>query len=261
MRLTEILYCVYAGTLLGIAALPATAAECTASSGSNRVALIELYTSEGCSSCPPADRWLSRIASLGFGPGRVVPLAMHVDYWDRLGWPDRFAQSLFSERQRAMAALNGAGFVYTPQVLVNGKDFRGWSGGAFSSRIDQLNRLPARARVQASVSAPAADQIAVKVAATAPREDSPALYVALYENGLSSEVRAGENAGSTLRHDYVVREWRGPIPIDGKTDIAWQGAFTLKPGWNASQMGVAAFVQNAQNGEVLQAIQLALCKG
>jgi hypothetical protein len=100
-------------------ALPsAHAATCTATSGPARASLLELYTSEGCSSCPPADRWLSQMP-----PRRdVVPLAFHVDYWDRLGWKDRFAQAAFSQRQRARN--RGAGWVYTPQVMLDGAERR-----------------------------------------------------------------------------------------------------------------------------------------
>src|SRR5215218_3837153 len=100
------------------------AAECTATSARHRVPLLELYTSEGCDSCPPADRWISSLASRGYGSDRVVVLAFHVDYWDRLGWPDRFAQTRFTERQRAINDRNRSRVIYTPQLVLNGKDYR-----------------------------------------------------------------------------------------------------------------------------------------
>ena len=109
---------------------PALAAGCTASSGPNRAVLLELYTSEGCSSCPPADQWISQIAAHGFSADRVIPLALHVDYWDYIGWQDKYAKSVFSARQRDQAALWRYSTVYTPQVMLNGQDFRSWSNGA-----------------------------------------------------------------------------------------------------------------------------------
>src|SRR5438270_8352522 len=91
-------------------------ADCTARSPDHSVALLELYTSEGCDSCPPADRWLSRFDQTSVAD-RVVPLALHVDYWDRLGWKDRFASPAYTERQREQTRRQGSSFVYTPQVM------------------------------------------------------------------------------------------------------------------------------------------------
>lgn len=105
--------------LLLIALVSASAfaeAACVATSAAQAPALVELYTSEGCNSCPPADRWLSRLPR----DGSVIPLAFHVDYWDYLGWRDRFASAQFSERQRQQLSVNGSRFPYTPQVVVNG---------------------------------------------------------------------------------------------------------------------------------------------
>ena len=124
-----------------------TPAECSVSSGTSRVALLELYTSEGCSSCPPADRWLSGLAAKGVNSERVVPLALHVDYWDYIGWRDRFAHPGFSERQRQMAVLGNSTLVYTPQVMLNGRDFRNWRnsgrGRRPSVRHDHASRVMA----------------------------------------------------------------------------------------------------------------------
>src|ERR1043165_160036 len=104
----------------------ALAASCKAESGNRTVALVELYTSEGCSSCPPADRWLSGLAARGFGAGRVVPLALHVDYWDYIGWKDPYGRREFSLRQRKLSQLQRMALVYTPQVLIQGRDFPRW---------------------------------------------------------------------------------------------------------------------------------------
>src|SRR3954462_13042430 len=106
-----------------IASSAALGAECTASSRQTRVPLLELYTSEGCDSCPPTDRWVSELPARGYPPDRLVVLAFHVDYLGRLGWPDRFAQARFSDRQRAVNSRVGARVIYTPQLMLNGKDY------------------------------------------------------------------------------------------------------------------------------------------
>src|SRR3954469_25856231 len=98
--------------------------KCTARSGDKTAALVELYTSEGCDSCPPADRWLSSLGAQGYAPDRIVPIALHVDYWDYIGWKDPYAHAAHSARQRKMARLARAAMVYTPQVLLQGRDFR-----------------------------------------------------------------------------------------------------------------------------------------
>jgi hypothetical protein len=117
--------------LLVIAPPAVIAASCNARSGPKTVALVELYTSEGCNSCPPADRWLSGLGAQGYGPDRVVPLALHVDYWDYIGWKDPYAKREFSQRQRKLTLLQRQALVYTPQVMLQGKDFRGWGARAF----------------------------------------------------------------------------------------------------------------------------------
>ncbi|HQR60097.1 MAG TPA: DUF1223 domain-containing protein [Methylophilaceae bacterium] len=246
--------------LFALISLPVAAAECSATSGRNRVALLELYTSEGCSSCPPADRWLSGLAAAGYAGDRVIPLALHVDYWDTIGWKDRFAKPGFSARQREMAGLGHAGFVYTPQVMLNGRDYLGVGNPArFAADIAAINRNPARANIQLTLSQPGADSLEVSAAAQAGKQDSPLLYVALYENNLNTAVRAGENGGASLHHDYVVREWLGPYPID-KTTTPWRHKLRLDPEWKSPEMGVAAFVQSRASGEVLQAMALKLCE-
>ena len=109
--------------------MPAQATPCSAQSAGTTTALVELYTSEGCDSCPPADRWLSSLGARGYAPDRVVPIALHVDYWDYIGWKDPYARQAYSARQRKMASLARAAMVYTPQVLLQGRDFRALGRG------------------------------------------------------------------------------------------------------------------------------------
>ena len=140
--------------VLAAAGVQAQPAACTATSGPGTAALVELYTSEGCSSCPPADRWLSTLRESGFGPERLVPLGLHVDYWDYIGWRDPFATALFSARQRELAAITRARVVYTPQVVLSGKDYRGWgSRSRFAEAVRAVNATAARAHITLTLSA------------------------------------------------------------------------------------------------------------
>jgi len=238
------------------AALGAAGA-CAATSPAHTVALVELFTSEGCSSCPPADEWMRRLPEAGFDATRVVPLSLHVDYWDYIGWRDRFAMAQFTERQRRYSSLNGLRFVYTPQVVLAGRDYRAWHGGGFGRDVRAVNARAARAAITVALEPLAAGASNVRVQAQAAgRADGAALHVAVYESGLTSEVRSGENRGATLRHDYVVREWIGPVALDGagRAEVAQRIA-------HGGRGGVAAFVQDERSGEVLQATALAHCGG
>jgi len=251
--------------LLSFALVPqALALQCSAQSGPRTTALVELYTSEGCNSCPPADRWLRTLGAKGFPPERVVPLALHVNYWDYIGWKDPFAQQRFSERQRRLAQVLRAHVVYTPQVTLQGKDFRSWtSAGAFEQAVAKINARPAAARIALQLQTGPPDTLDAEVRAElldAAQAADAALYLARYENRLVSRVSAGENEGRTLEHDYVVFEWLGPIPFTGGK-IAERRALRLGPRAVPAHSGVAAFVQNRRTAEVLQALMLPACPG
>ena len=249
-------------------ALPmlAQAATCTRQSPAHTLALIELYTSEGCSSCPPADRWLGELPRR-FAADQVVPLALHVDYWDYLGWRDPFAAPQFTQRQRALSRSGGRSFVYTPAVFAGMKEFRGWSDrDDFARRVKAINEQPARADIAlefADTQAGAATLTArFSVPAIADRAAELEGVLVLYENRLTSEIRAGENRGETLHHDFVVRYWSDPVAIDARTGRAELSAkIDLPARWNRARLGVAAFVQTAQSGVVLQAVAMPGCTG
>jgi hypothetical protein len=236
-----------------------SAAQCTAQSGPGTAALVELYTSEGCSSCPPADRWLSGLSDRYPG-GSLVPLALHVDYWDYIGWKDPYAKREFSLRQRKLTQLQRMAFVYTPQVMLQGRDFRGWGGKAFDEALARINAQPARASLQLAILG-VEEGAVLEVETTAklvhPSDDA-ALYVAAYRGRLESQVKAGENRGRRLRHDYVVLEWLGPFSFKG-TGLTERRKLPLLPGAVAANSGVAAFVQDRRSGEVLQALLRSTC--
>jgi hypothetical protein len=240
---------------------PAQAAQCRASSGPHTTALVELYTSEGCDSCPPADRWLQGLAGRGLAPDRVVPLSLHVNYWDYIGWKDPYAQQRFADRQRKLAQAMKARIVYTPQVLLQGQDFRAWGGRAFDEAVARINARPPKAAISLALAGGRGDTLDVEARAELlqPDEDA-ALFLATYENRLVSNVSAGENRGRTLSHDYVVFEWLGPIPFHGGR-VAERRALPLLPRAVPANSGVAAFVQNRRTAEVLQALMLPACPG
>jgi hypothetical protein len=232
---------------------------CTATSGPGTAALVELYTSEGCSSCPPADRWLSTLRGSELGSERLVPLALHVDYWDYIGWRDPFAMPLYSARQRELAAIHRARVVYTPQVVLAGKDYRGWSSRRLAETVAAVNATAARARITLALSPGAGGTTGLRATAGVPerkdREDA-VLYLARYENGLSTRVERGENRGKTLNHDFVAREWWGPLALTATGDATFERSLDARP---LARGGVAAFVQSRRTGEVLQALALAAC--
>lgn len=246
----------------------AQAMRCSAQSGATTTALVELYTSEGCDSCPPADRWLSSLGGKGYAPDQVVPIALHVDYWDYIGWKDPYARQAFSARQRKMAALARAAVVYTPQVLLQGRDFRAWReggnpGGAFEQEVAKINARPAKARIALLLDARGRDAFEVDVSAelldVRQRADA-ALYLGSYENKLVSDVKAGENRGKTLPHDFVVLQWAGPLEFKAAKLVERQ-RLALLPKAVPANSGVVAFVQNRSSGEVLQALMLPACPG
>ncbi len=218
---------------------------------STRVSLLELYTSEGCNSCPPTDRRVSALPR-PFVPEKLVVLAFHVDYWNYLGWPDRFSQRAFTARQQALVRVNGLRTAYTPQLVLNGRDYRGF--GSIESDVTRINTRPAAARLALHTENKAAAVHVRSVARlTTPTAETATLYVALFENNLETQVEAGENRGRRLRHDYVVRTLLGPFPVTNGRELRQENKIALAADWKIADLGVAAFVQSERTGEILQA--------
>ena len=234
----------------------ATGAECVASSGKQRVALLELYTSEGCSSCPPADKWVSKLAAGKLVPAALLPLAFHVDYWNYLGWNDPFSQSKFSDRQREHSRRRNLSFVVTPQLLLNGQNYtRPLLLEDIEGKTKSINQTPPRAEIRISqIRTSVQIDARVEVRATDDESRRAKLFVALYENNLLTAVKAGENKGALLKHDFVVRELSGPIPLDGDGRGAHSANVRLDPLWKPQDLHFAAFVQHPRSGEVMQAL-------
>jgi len=235
-------------------------AECRAASPNHTVALIELYTSEGCDSCPPADRWLSAL-DLGAPATRAVALAFHVDYWDRLGWRDRFGSATFTERQYEQMGRRHAAFVYTPQVLLQGAEFSRWVDASQPvAALATINARPARATIEL-VAAPVGDGTAavdlyVRVPQVRDRAHA-AVAIALTQSSLASDVKAGENAGKRLVHDHVVRTWYAGAPIGVAGELRQH--FNLPLPADRGPLEIVAFAENIATGDVLQALALPVC--
>jgi hypothetical protein len=258
-----------AGAALACIVSEAALADCRAESGAGTAALVELYTSEGCSSCPPADRWLSALPQDDIARGRIVPIALHVTYWDDLGWKDPFASAQFTARQRQWMALNHGGYVYTPQVVLAGRDYPDWSQTRrFRQDVQAVNDTPARARIDLQAR-PAAGGLEVTAAVSVPRPEDrrhAALFLAVTEDGVSSRVSAGENGGSTLYHSHLVRTWLGPLALGegDKSVINRTAELPADAGHGTPQAssgpGLLAFVEDLDTGHILQAVAVAACR-
>jgi len=246
---TRLVLIATAGAALSAIVMTAAAADsCSVSSGAVSPAVVELYTSEGCNSCPPADRWLSALKS----QPSVVALAFHVDYWDRLGWKDRFGSPAYTQRQAEQQATNGARFSYTPQVVVDGRDRTDWPA---------LRAPLAGPRSPAGVEVTLQRDGAQVTATVSTRAGAPtrlAAYWAVTEQDHASAVQAGENAGVTLHHDYVVRDYRPVAAWTATPGTPHAVGYTLPSGANASHpRTVNLIVVDAASGRPVQAIKTA----
>lgn len=221
---------------------------CGVHSPSGSAPVVELYTSEGCNSCPPADQWLSRLKA----DPEVVALAFHVDYWDRLGWKDRFASAEHTRRQTQQQSSSGAGFSYTPQVIVDGADRKDWH----ALMAPLARQAQAAAPVELSLQRDGDGFTAVVSA----RDGAPAklaAYWAVTEQGHVSVVKAGENRGATLNHDYVVREYQPVTPWTSSADAPATLRFAPRAAADPSHpRQINLIVVSADSGRPLQAVKL-----
>lgn len=250
-----------AGAVVALAAMPlpmASFAECRAQSGPNTAALVELYTSEGCSSCPPADRDLARLPKIVGAGADVYALALHVDYWDGLGWKDPYAQAAFSKRHDWLVHANHHSTIYTPHFFVGGAELSHTSE-ALRAQVRRINAEPAMAQVQLHAAPTPNGSVLLDVAAEVPAGvDAAALHVAIAEGHLVSNVAGGENRGATLTHNHVARTWIGPIALErGEAHLHREQA--LPPTANPAQLEVVAFVEDEHTGRILQTLGASSC--
>lgn len=240
------LHSITAVTLLSVSCCAFAAQDaCTAQSGPAITPVIELYTSEGCSSCPPADKWVSSLK----GSGMVVQ-AFHVGYWDYIGWVDRFAAPAHTKRQHEVAERNKLRSVYTPQAVLNGQDLPAWGprppGG----------KEPARAAIV--LTRRGTDQFEAVVTPVAARQLSPSwsAYWTVTEHGHNSRVQAGENTGAFLKHDFVVRQYTPAGDYKSEGSAPQKLVFRSIAATPGHERQVNLVVFDPKTGKTLQAASL-----
>ena len=211
-------------------------------SSAQRTAVVELYTSEGCSSCPPADRWFSSLKSEAGLFRDFIPVAFHVDYWDDSGWKDRFASAAYSGRQTRYAQSGSVSQVYTPGVVLRGREWRSWSAGAAALHSDGDRVGPLELALDGY------GHVTLRWWPTAAPGSRLLGTVVLLGSDLTTVVKRGENAGRELHHDFVVlgystgvllREndhYRVTLAVPSSANAAPRYAIA---GWVSSDTGLA----------------------
>jgi len=219
------------------------------SSGDRQTAVVELYTSEGCSSCPSADRWLSQLLKAPRDELNVLALAFHVDYWDYLGWKDRFSSAAYTSRQRELGANNLQRTIYTPEFFVNGMEARGTNN--ILAKIQQANQKPAPLDLQLKVSRDKTNLI-LELHSPADRDTIGQVHhrYLVYENNLSTDVKRGENSGEKLEHQQVVRYLSHAQNLQVKNNHR----IAIDPDWQSENIGVAVLVTSPGGRDYLQAL-------
>ncbi|MDI9334879.1 MAG: DUF1223 domain-containing protein [Cytophagales bacterium] len=218
------------------------AQSCAAKSGNKITPVIELYTSEGCSSCPPADKWLSTFKNLHqLDASAPVVQSFHVDYWNYIGWTDRYASPAHTVRQRQISAWQNSNTIYTPQVVLNGRDLRTWN---------RWNEPPAIANVAIAMQQEVGNVFSAQV--QAPSSMMWSAYWTVTEDGHSSKVQAGENSGELLKHDFVVRQYQLAGDRTGNSKLILQTG--NKDMAHPRRINLVIF--HPQTGKTLQALSL-----
>jgi hypothetical protein len=221
--------------------------------------VVELFTSEGCSSCPPADDLLTALAKeQPIAGARVIPLGMHVTYWDDLGWKDPASLKGATDRQQRYGANWGTDRIYTPQAVVDGREeIVASDAGGLKRAIAKAAKQP-HARVDVAATADGASLIAQVTVTDLPADakEPMEVRVVLTENGLTSIVKRGENGGRTLHHDAVVRQLLEPAAASGPGPLTFHAA--LRPEWRRDQMNVVAILQGKKTQRIWGAATTAL---
>jgi hypothetical protein len=215
--------------------------------GQEAPVVVELFTSEGCSSCPPADAFLGELTKRP----AIIPLAFHVDYWDYIGWKDPYASPAFTQRQHDYVAALGLHMPYTPQMVVDGRtDVVG------SERDDveaAIGKAGAQAKLAVAIEKDGAGYRAVIPAAAAPPGGPATVWLALFDSQRETRVARGENGGRTLKEYNIVREWRQIGSWDGRA-LTLPLPMPKDPGGN----GCAIIVQSGPVGPILGAALMKL---
>ncbi len=229
-----------------------------------RPVLVELFTSEGCSSCPPADALLAKLdQEAHLGNAEIIALEEHVDYWDQLGWRDPYSSAQWTERQQDYAAAFRNDGIYTPQMVVDGRaEFVGSSSSKARTAIEEAAREPKpEITLKSLVHEGAKARIGIDVKMLPTHESSgPQVWLAVTESGLHSNVLHGENAGEDLHHAAVVRSLRKVGAAVPNRESAFAGAqeVRLDSGWKKENLRVVVFVQDPKSKHILGAASVRL---
>lgn len=217
-------------------------------SAATRATLIELYTSEGCSSCPAAGAWLGALTAHDQLWRQLIPVAFHVDYWNYLGWEDSFSQPAFSARQRSYKQQGGSKAVYTPGFIVNGREWRG-----FFSRASLPTAAGDKVGVLSANWSKSEQRLRVQFQPAAALSGPLVLYVALLGMGIEQRVAAGENRGRRLEHDFVVLELRRQSGSARGADYRWELPLDLASVSHQPPEAIALWVTESGQLQPLQA--------
>jgi hypothetical protein len=224
-----------------------------------QVVVVELFTSEGCSSCPPADALLKEISEKQPVPGaQVVALEEHVDYWNHLGWRDPYSTAEFSERQSDYARVFGTDGVYTPQMIVDGQtELVGSRSGAAREAIQKAGRQPkAEIALLGGINSPSDKptlSVQIKNPGSVSLHGEAELWIAVTEKGLQTDVKAGENSGETLKHAAVVRSLRKIETLRDPGGYNRQVQVSINPGWKKENLAVVAFLAEKNSRKIIGA--------
>jgi hypothetical protein len=260
--LLAVLFLVSFGLIAGQLVLEGRNSQANSSPQSQRVpVIVELFTSEGCSSCPPADALLKRLEQQQpLGSSEIIALEEHVDYWNSLGWTDSFSSPQFTLRQQQYSAWLRSGGAYTPQMIVDGRaEFVGSRSSQAQKEIEVASRVPkAKIEITPKKSGEAHLQeftVQVEKLPAATPGDVAEVWLALTESQLHSAVTAGENRGEDLQHASVVRRFQkiGEAKAVGEFSFSGEAIVKLDSNWKRENMRVVAFVQEKKSRRVLAA--------
>ena len=245
----------------------ASAPNKTSSDQPTRPVIVELFTSEGCSSCPPADALLAKLdAQQRLGNAEIIALEEHVDYWNQLGWKDPFSSSEWTQRQQDYSGTFGNAGVYTPQMVVDGRtEFVGSSERKARAAIADAAQQP-KAEVQIEPRETGASEFRVKISAKmlpgADASHNAEVWLAVTETGLHSNVSRGENAGEDLHHAAVVRSLRkaGSTAANEEPSFSGEQNVRLDPGWKRENLRFVVFVQEHKTRHILGAASVKIAQ-
>jgi hypothetical protein len=229
-------------------------------SSDRQVAVIELFTAEGCGLCPAADRWVHSLPKQGITNEEVIVLGFHIDYLnDKKAWVDRFASKQFSDRQRQLAQINLYKTIYTPEFVVSGEVVHNYQKHV-PAVIRAINAFEPEAHISLRVNEENDELVVAGDVAVTGKENQQfsKLYLAVTENDIKSKVGGGDNVGVTFNHQNLVRTWLGPFDLNEQGAADFSTRIQIKNDWNVNKMSVIALVQNLNDGFVLQSVSLPL---